>query len=83
MRTARAREMTGDGTLSVTHTKQGRIVICETSYEGHETYTREAVFLADERRVRRIRALIDRCKRDVRDRFGVELREEIVYLGDF
>ena len=30
-----------------------------------------------------IRALIDRCKRDVRDRFGVELREEIVYLGDF
>ena len=31
---------------------------------------------------RDIRALIDRCKRDVRDRFGVELREEIVYLGD-
>jgi UDP-N-acetylmuramate dehydrogenase len=30
-----------------------------------------------------IRALVDRCKRDVRDRFGVELREEIVYLGDF
>lgn len=30
-----------------------------------------------------IRALIDRCQRDVRDRFGVELREEIVYLGDF
>ena len=30
-----------------------------------------------------IRALIDRCKRDVRDRFGLELREEIVYLGDF
>ena len=30
-----------------------------------------------------IRALIDRCKRDVRDRFGVELREEIVYLGEF
>ena len=30
-----------------------------------------------------IRALIDRCKREVRDRFGVELREEIVYLGDF
>ena len=30
-----------------------------------------------------IRDLIDRCKRAVRDRFGVELREEIVYLGDF
>ena len=30
---------------------------------------------------RDIRALIERCKRDVRDRFGVELREEIVYLG--
>jgi UDP-N-acetylmuramate dehydrogenase len=30
-----------------------------------------------------IRGLIDRCKREVRDRFGVELREEIVYLGDF
>ena len=28
-----------------------------------------------------IRVLVDRCKRDVRDRFGVELREEIVYLG--
>ena len=27
-----------------------------------------------------IRALIDRCKVTVRDRFGVELREEIVYL---
>jgi UDP-N-acetylmuramate dehydrogenase len=32
---------------------------------------------------RDIRALIDRCKTDVRTRFGVELREEIVYLGDF
>lgn len=31
---------------------------------------------------RDIRALIDRCKADVRSRFGVELREEIVYLGD-
>ena len=31
---------------------------------------------------REIRALIERCKRGVRDRFGVELREEIVYLGD-
>ncbi len=30
---------------------------------------------------RDIRALIDRCKRDVRERFGVDLREEIVCLG--
>ena len=30
-----------------------------------------------------IRQLIDRCQTAVRDRFGVELREEIVYLGDF
>ncbi|HYM24589.1 MAG TPA: UDP-N-acetylmuramate dehydrogenase, partial [Vicinamibacterales bacterium] len=30
-----------------------------------------------------IRALIDNCKTMVRDRFGVALREEIVYLGDF
>ena len=30
-----------------------------------------------------IRALIDRCRTAVRERFGVELREEIVYLGDF
>jgi UDP-N-acetylmuramate dehydrogenase len=29
-----------------------------------------------------IRALIERCRRDVRARFGVELREEIVYLGE-
>lgn len=28
-----------------------------------------------------IRALIDRCKREVHARFGVELREEIVYVG--
>jgi UDP-N-acetylmuramate dehydrogenase len=28
-----------------------------------------------------IRALIERCKRDVLTRFGVSLREEIVYLG--
>lgn len=28
-----------------------------------------------------IRGLIERCKRAVRERFGVELREEIVYLG--
>ena len=31
---------------------------------------------------RDIRALIDRCRSDVRARFGVDLREEIVYLGD-
>jgi UDP-N-acetylmuramate dehydrogenase len=30
-----------------------------------------------------IRRLIDACKRQVRERFGVELREEIVYLGEF
>ena len=30
-----------------------------------------------------IRRLIDRCRAAVRERFGVELREEIVYLGDF
>jgi UDP-N-acetylmuramate dehydrogenase len=28
-----------------------------------------------------IRSLIERCKREVRDRFGVELREEIVLIG--
>jgi len=30
-----------------------------------------------------IRRLIETCKSAVRDRFGVALREEIVYLGDF
>jgi UDP-N-acetylmuramate dehydrogenase len=30
-----------------------------------------------------IRALIDRCKTAVGERFGVALREEIVYLGEF
>jgi len=30
-----------------------------------------------------IRQLITRCREGVRARFGVELREEIVYLGDF
>jgi UDP-N-acetylmuramate dehydrogenase len=32
---------------------------------------------------RDIRALIDLCKRTVLDRFGVVLREEIVFLGEF
>jgi UDP-N-acetylmuramate dehydrogenase len=30
-----------------------------------------------------IRALVERCRTRVRERFGVELKEEIVYLGDF
>jgi UDP-N-acetylmuramate dehydrogenase len=30
-----------------------------------------------------IKQLIDRCRTTVRERFGVELREEIVYLGSF
>jgi UDP-N-acetylmuramate dehydrogenase len=30
-----------------------------------------------------IRRLIEHCRRTVRDRYGVELREEIVYLGEF
>ncbi len=30
-----------------------------------------------------IRRLIDRCRESVRDRFGVALRDEIVYLGEF
>jgi UDP-N-acetylmuramate dehydrogenase len=32
---------------------------------------------------RDIRRLIERCRDGVRDRFGVVLRDEIVYLGDF
>ena len=30
-----------------------------------------------------IRALIERCRVSVRRQFGVDLREELVYLGDF
>lgn len=30
-----------------------------------------------------IRRVIEHCRRTVRERFGVELRDEIVYLGDF
>jgi len=30
-----------------------------------------------------IRRLIERCRRSVREKFGVELREEIQYLGEF
>jgi len=30
-----------------------------------------------------IRRLVDRCREAVRERFGVVLKEEIVYLGDF
>ena len=34
-------------------------------------------------RARDIRILIDRCRATVLERFGVDLREEIVYLGEF
>jgi UDP-N-acetylmuramate dehydrogenase len=30
-----------------------------------------------------VRALVERCRSGVRERFGVELREEIVYLGEW
>ena len=30
-----------------------------------------------------IRALVERCRSQVRERFGVDLRDEIVWLGDF
>ena len=30
-----------------------------------------------------VRALIERCRRAVRDRFGVTLRDELIYLGEF
>ena len=32
-------------------------------------------------RAAEVRDLVERCKREVRSRFGVRLREEIVYLG--
>jgi UDP-N-acetylmuramate dehydrogenase len=32
---------------------------------------------------RDVRALVERCQREVASRFGVTLREEIVYLGEF
>jgi UDP-N-acetylenolpyruvoylglucosamine reductase len=32
---------------------------------------------------RDIRALIDECRTAVKQQFGVELQEEIVYLGEF
>lgn len=42
-------------------------------------------FIVNEGRAtaRDIRTLIARCRTRVREQFGVELREEIVYLGDF
>ena len=30
-----------------------------------------------------IRRLIERCRAEVREQFGVELRDEIVYIGEF
>ena len=32
---------------------------------------------------REVRRLIERCRAAVRERFGIELREELVYLGEF
>jgi len=31
---------------------------------------------------RDVRALIERARHAVRDRFGIDLRDEVVYLGD-
>ena len=33
--------------------------------------------------IQEIRQLIDQCRAAVRERFAVELKEEIVYLGEF
>ena len=52
--------------------------------EGHaRVSTTHANFIINEggATAREIRALIERCKTEVKRRFGVELREEIVYLG--
>lgn len=52
--------------------------------EGHaRVSTTHANFIVNEggATASEIRRLIEKCQREVRDRFGVELREEIVYLG--
>src|SRR5262249_32295113 len=56
-----------------------------SSVGGASVATAHANFIVNDgaATARDIRTLIDRCKADVRSRFGVELREEIVYLGDF
>jgi UDP-N-acetylmuramate dehydrogenase len=50
---------------------------------GAHVSTTHANFIVNEGNAsaREIRVLIDRCKDAVREKFGVELREEIVYLG--
>jgi UDP-N-acetylmuramate dehydrogenase len=50
---------------------------------GARVSTTHANFIVNEggATARDVHALIQRCKREVRDRLGVELREEIVYLG--
>ncbi len=50
---------------------------------GARVSTTHANFIVNEggATARDVRQLIERCKREVRERFGVELREEIVYLG--
>lgn len=55
------------------------------SREGHASVsTTHANFIVNEggATAQEIRTLIDRCKRAVREQFGVELKEEIVYLGE-
>jgi UDP-N-acetylmuramate dehydrogenase len=54
------------------------------SREGHASVSiTHANFIVNEgsASAHEIRTLIERCKATVRERFGVELREEIVYLG--
>jgi UDP-N-acetylmuramate dehydrogenase len=56
-----------------------------TACGGARVSTAHANFIVNEGRATAadIRRLIDLCRSRVREKFGVDLREEIVYLGDF
>ena len=56
---------------------------CESAGRGSRRRTATSSSTTDTATAGDIRRLIERCRRAVRERFGVELREEIVYLGEF
>jgi len=59
-----------------TFAKNHRVIAFDPRSQGESTKTTSG-------NTPEIRALIDRCKDGVSSRFGVHLREEIVYLGEF
>lgn len=64
MKTIRVREMIGEDMVTVTHTKQGHILIHVTDIAGETEYMSERAFIVQERETALIRQMIDRAREE-------------------